>query len=41
MVFKPNMNEGALQLPFFVLKSGDFGVRVTLRVTVKGYTFEN
>lgn len=41
MVFKPNMNEGALRLPFFVLKSGDFGVRVTLRVTVKGYTFEN
>nr|DAJ66873.1 MAG TPA: hypothetical protein [Caudoviricetes sp.] len=40
-MLKPNVNEGASQLPFFMLKSGDFGVRVTLRVTVKGYTFEN
>nr|DAU48846.1 MAG TPA: hypothetical protein [Caudoviricetes sp.] len=40
-MFKPNVNEGASRLPFCMLKSGDFWVRVTLRVTVKGYTFEN
>lgn len=32
---------GALRLPFFCARNGRFWVRVTLRVTVKGYTFEN
>lgn len=33
---------GALRLPFFLcVQNGRFWVRVTLRVTVKGYTFEN
>lgn len=32
---------GALRLPFFVPEMVVFEVRVTLRVTVKGYTYEN
>nr|DAI32797.1 MAG TPA: hypothetical protein [Caudoviricetes sp.] len=32
---------GSFVAPLFCVRNGRFWVRVTLRVTVKGYTFEN